>query len=350
MMLRSPHLILNVDDNDGARYAKTRILKLAGFDVIEAATGMDALQTVREQMPDLVLLDVKLPDINGLEVCRQIKADPATASILVLQTSASLIGRADRIRGLEGGADSYLVAPIETEELLASINALLRLHRAQHRLAESEERFRQMAENIDDIFWIFSPPRNSLLYVSPAYETLWGTSVEALRRDFMCWLDRVHQHDRPRVATAFQHLLQYQPDDVEYRVVRADGTTHWVRDRGFPVRNAANAFYRVARITSDISAKKGAEERTLHLSLHDSLTGLPNRSMFHKELRQAIKDAKTRRTQVEVLLIDLDHFKDINDTLGHHMGDAFLQTVSARLRGSVRQTDLVARLGGDEFA
>src|SRR5690606_21930137 len=92
------------------------------------------------------------------------------------------------------------------------------------------------------------------------------------------------------------------------------------------------------------------EERTLHLSLHDSLTGLPNRSMFHKELRQAIKDAKARRTQVEVLLIDLDHFKDINDTLGHHMGDAFLQTVSARLRGSVRQTDLVARLGGDEFA
>ena len=97
-------LILNVDDNDGARYAKTRILQSAGFQVTEAANGTDALDIVKRTAPALVLLDVKLPDINGIEVCRRIKADSETSKVLVLQTSAALTGRADKIRGLEGAA------------------------------------------------------------------------------------------------------------------------------------------------------------------------------------------------------------------------------------------------------
>jgi DNA-binding response OmpR family regulator len=102
-MTNSP-LILNVDDNDGARYAKTRILQSAGFEVEEATNGTDALVAVKRRKMALVLLDVKLPDINGIEVCRRIKADPDSAMVLVLQTSAALTGRADKIRGLEGGA------------------------------------------------------------------------------------------------------------------------------------------------------------------------------------------------------------------------------------------------------
>ena len=125
--MTSTSLILNVDDNEGARYAKTRILQNAGYNVAEVANGTDALAFVREEKPDLVLLDVKLPDINGIEVCRQIKEEPSSAAILVIQTSAALTGREDRIRGLEGGADNYLVAPIEADELVANVRALLRL-------------------------------------------------------------------------------------------------------------------------------------------------------------------------------------------------------------------------------
>ena len=110
-----PTQILNVDDNDGARYAKTRILQSAGFEVLEAANGTDALEIVRNTLPALVLLDVKLPDINGIEVCRRIKAESDSSTVLVLQTSAALTGRADKIRGLEGGADNYLAAPIEAD-------------------------------------------------------------------------------------------------------------------------------------------------------------------------------------------------------------------------------------------
>ncbi len=133
-------VILNVDDNDGARYAKSRVLKRAGFTVIEAPNGAAALARARADRPDLVLLDVKLPDINGMEVCRQLKADLDTRAILVLQTSASYVGVSDKIRGLEGGADNYLFEPIEPEELVANVTALLRLGRVERELHEVARR------------------------------------------------------------------------------------------------------------------------------------------------------------------------------------------------------------------
>ena len=133
-------VILNVDDSEGARYAKSRILTRAGFKVIEAASGSAALHRAREDKPDLVLLDAKLPDINGFEVCRLLKADPDTRAILVLQTSASYIGVADKIRALEGGADNYLFEPIEPEELVANVKALLRLGMVERELRDGERR------------------------------------------------------------------------------------------------------------------------------------------------------------------------------------------------------------------
>ena len=136
----SDSVILNVDDNEGARYAKSRTLTRAGFKGIEAASGSAALYRAREDNPDLVLLDVKLPDINGFEVCRLLKADPATRAILVLQTSASYIGVGDKIRALEGGADNYLFEPIEPEELVANVKALLRLGRVERELRDVDRR------------------------------------------------------------------------------------------------------------------------------------------------------------------------------------------------------------------
>ena len=133
-------LILNVDDSDGARYAKSRILTRAGFNVIEASNGGDALIRARNDRPALILLDVKLPDINGLEVCRRLKGNPETNTILVLQTSASFIGTADKIRALDGGADNYLVEPIEPDELIANVKALLRLGRVERELREVDRR------------------------------------------------------------------------------------------------------------------------------------------------------------------------------------------------------------------
>jgi signal transduction histidine kinase len=132
----SAPLVLVADDNDTARYTKGRILRQAGFDVIDAASGSEALRAVEERAPRLVVLDVHMPDVNGWEVCRRIQEDPATASVLVLQVSATYVSEADTVRALEGGADACLTEPIEPPVLVATVKALLRARQAEDELRE----------------------------------------------------------------------------------------------------------------------------------------------------------------------------------------------------------------------
>ncbi|MGJ9417393.1 response regulator [Massilia sp. CMS3.1] len=325
MTAHSP-LILNVDDNDGARYAKTRILKSAGFRVLEAANGTDALAMAREEELALVLLDVKLPDINGIEVCRRIKADPDTNCVLVLQTSAALTNRADRIRGLEGGADNYLAAPIEADELIANVNALLRMRQTQDDLRESEERFRQLTDNIEDVFWMFSAPDGVLAYVSPAYATIWRRSVDTLRRQHASWLDAVHPDDRARLAGRWAALATQPHYEEEFRLVLPDGATRWVRDRLFAVRNARGEVYRVARVTSDVSARREMEAllraadanknqflATLAHELRNPLSPIRNAATL---LGVGGENAAERHAHArEVILRQVDHLAHLVDDL-----------------------------------
>lgn len=126
--------ILNVDDDEASRYATSRVLKRAGFDVLEATTGEEALEIVRREHPPLVLLDVNLPGIDGIEVCRRIKQDPDTSSTLVLQMSATNTAVQDRVGALVAGADTFLIEPVEQEELEAVVRALLRLHASESTL------------------------------------------------------------------------------------------------------------------------------------------------------------------------------------------------------------------------
>lgn len=253
--------ILNVDDSDAARYAKTRILTRAGFEIIEATSGSEALYKAQNEHPDLILLDVKLPDINGFDVCKKIKQNPATAKILILQTSASFVGSSDKIRALEGGADNYLVEPIDPEELVANVKALLRLGRAESQLRESERRFRQIAENVSDVFWMFDCKSQQLLYISPAYERLWQRDTSRLMDQPLDWLEPIHPDDRIRVETAFSRFCDSGLFEEEYRLVRPDGRVTWIRDRGFPIRDDDADEPRVARISQDITTSKDAEER-----------------------------------------------------------------------------------------
>ncbi len=319
-------LILNVDDNDGARYAKNRILQGAGFEVVEATNGTDALEIVKRLNPALVLLDVKLPDINGIEVCRRIKANPESAMVLVLQTSAALTGRADKIRGLEGGADNYLAAPIEADELIANVNALLRMHQTQVQLRDSEERFRQITDNIDDVFWMFAVPEGDLEYVSPAYSDVWGGSLDALRQRPGSWLDAVHPEDRERIAQRWRQLRQAPHYDDEFRILGPDGRTQWVRDRLFAVRNARGEVYRVARVTSDITARKEMEAllraadrnknqflATLAHELRNPLSPIRNAAA----LLGANSDGNTERQARarEVITRQVDHLAHLVDDL-----------------------------------
>ncbi|HEY7514971.1 MAG TPA: response regulator, partial [Vicinamibacteria bacterium] len=132
-------VILSVDDDAATRYARRRLLQSAGYEVHDAASGVEALGLLPTVRPHLAILDVGLPDVDGYEVCRRIKGDPATASIAVLQVSASFVKTSDRTRALVGGADNFIVEPVEPEVLVATVNAMMRMRRAEekaHRLAE----------------------------------------------------------------------------------------------------------------------------------------------------------------------------------------------------------------------
>src|SRR5262249_15979692 len=144
--------IAMVDDDPGQRYATMRLLRQAGFEVIEASTGKEALSIATTSRPEAMVLDVHLPDVDAFEVCRRLKDDPNTPSILVVQTSAVFREGEDRIRGLEGGADAYVVQPVKPEELLATLRALFRLRQYEaerNRLLENAEAARRQAEEAE---------------------------------------------------------------------------------------------------------------------------------------------------------------------------------------------------------
>lgn len=146
-MKQRRYKVLVVDDTEATRYAVARTLLKSGFDIIEAANGFDALKLVESELPDLVTLDIHLPDILGFEVCRQIKKNPRTSYIPVLQVSASYVTSKDRIHGLEGGADSYLTHPFEPPVLVATVKALLRSRELVEDLRRSDEHFRVALKN-----------------------------------------------------------------------------------------------------------------------------------------------------------------------------------------------------------
>lgn len=140
--------VLNVDDDEVARYTKSRTLKRAGWTVLEATTGQQAIEIAQREHPDLVLLDIRLPDVSGIEVCRRLKADAQTNTAMVLQTSALMVSSEDRIRGLEGGADYYLAQPFDPDELIATCRALLRLRHAEAAMRQTADLARQHAERL----------------------------------------------------------------------------------------------------------------------------------------------------------------------------------------------------------
>ena len=201
-MKAARELILNVDDNDASRYVKSRILTAAGFQVVEAATGAATRRLLAERSPDLVLLDVKLPDANGRSLCVEVKSDPDTAQVVVLQTSASHADTANRVASLEAGADGYLVEPIEPEELVAHVKALLRLRRAERDRAAALEQLREADRRKDEFLAMLGHElRNPLAPIRNAVEILRVSDDRAVR-----------ERAREMVGRQVQHLARLVDD------------------------------------------------------------------------------------------------------------------------------------------
>lgn len=178
--------------------------------------------------------------------------------------------------------------------------------RASHRLAgealrENEERFRQLAENIDEVFWMTTPDGRQLIYVSPAYEQIWGRSCQSLYDEPTSWLDAVHPEDRDRVREQFFSRPESGDFDVEYRVVRPDGTVRWIWDRGFAVYNEVGEVYRIAGIKEDTTALKQAQQRVLQnerlAAIGEAMAGLTHESRNALQRSQSGLELLARRLQ-----------------------------------------------------
>ena len=167
--------VLYADDTEAQRYALSRLLRRAGFKVLEASTGRQALEALTAG-PDLVMLDVNLPDISGLEVCMKIKTNPETAHIPVLQVSATSITAQARVAGLEGGADAYLIQPIDADELIATVRAMLRVRRAEDALRETQAQYRSFFEANPLACWVFDISDLKILAVNAACVLQYGYS------------------------------------------------------------------------------------------------------------------------------------------------------------------------------
>jgi diguanylate cyclase (GGDEF)-like protein/PAS domain S-box-containing protein len=335
--------ILNVDDNEATRYATSRILRQAGFEVREATNGAEALRLVEEN-PDLVVLDVSLPDMSGFEVCQRIKTDPATYLIPALMLSATYMDNQTRVKGLESGADGYLTMPVEPPVLIAYVKALLRIRQAQEALRESEQRYRHLFEGIGDAVMVHDSQGRFVDCNEAALQRLGYSREELLlleaadivHPDF----HRVMRDNQKKVWAGKATIVESAHRCKDGRVIPVEVHARRIEYEG---RSAILAVVR------DITERKRVEEALRALLLIDELTGLYNRRGFVTLGRQQLKAADRAKRKMLLLFADFNHLKQINDTFGHPEGDRALIEVARVFRETFRQSDIMARIGGDEF-
>ncbi len=364
--------ILVVDDIT----ANLRLLeaKLQGeyYEVALAQSGAEALRQAASWSPDIILLDVMMPGMDGYETCRRLKATPELLHIPVVMVTA-LTDATERVRGLEAGADDFLSKPVDDPTLFARLRALMRVKQVQ-------DAWRLRADTARELgFEAPAAPDQGIagaraLVLGPPEES--GPMVTAFAADGVI-VDAVADTEEAwqRLATGVFDLavlcLPEQGGDTLRLAsrLRAQATT-----RDVPVLLAARASQKAlvlrgfdlgandhvlmpvdanelrARARNQIRRKRYQDrlraelDRSLEMAVTDPLTGLRNRRYVLRHL-----DGLLRGGEASVLMVDLDRFKPINDTHGHNVGDAALREVSARLRASLRASDVVARWGGEEF-
>ncbi len=222
---------------------------------------------------------------------------------------------------------------------------------ARERELDQNRFFLEKAQEVAHIgSWISEPSASGRLTWSSEACRIFGFAEHEFDGRVETFFRCVHPEDLERVQEASRAALAGEkPYRVDHRIVRPDGSVHWVHQRAEVLRDAAGAPLSMVGVVQDISRRMEREARIQHLAYYDPLTGLPNRALLNDRLQQAVAEADRHQRQVGVMLLDLDRFKDINDSLGHDAGDQLLKSVAERLAGAVRKGDTVARLGGDEF-
>ena len=349
MMNARPDRLLVVDDNEMNRDMLARRLLRKGYIVALAENAKDLVERVKDDAVDLVLLDIEMPEVSGLDALQKLRDHYSAAELPIIMVTAKTQSD-DIVKALDLGANDYLTKPIDFPVAVARIGTQLSHKHAQEALKESEERYALAARGSNDGLWDWNLSSN-VVHFSARWKAMLGHQESEIGDRPEEWFDRIHDADRERVKEEIaSHQKGLTPHfESEHRVLHKDGTFRWMLSRGVAVHDASGNASRMAGSQTDITEGK----------VSDPLTGLPNRLLFIDRVGRLVKHTKRRKDQLfAVLFMDLDGFKMINDSMGHLIGDQLLLGVAHRLEKCLRSTDTVARLGetftvarlgGDEF-
>ncbi len=365
--------ILAVDDIATNLRLLEAKLQAEYYEVLLASSGSEALQVAFTQLPDVILLDVMMPGMDGYEVCRALKADARTQHIPVVMVTA-LTDSTERVRGLEAGADDFLSKPVDNATLFARLRALLRVKQVQDAWRLRSDTARELGIDNPTQPAISVQGARALILNADADEAR-GVREALLADDMIVYIVATVDEAFQRLSKGDVDLallaLPVDPGEVLRLASRLRAQTS-TRDlpvilladshqktevlRGFDLGANDHSFRPIdpnelrARARNQVRRKRYQErlradlDRSLEMAVTDQLTGLRNRRYVRRHL-----DSLLRTESAAVLILDIDKFKAINDTFGHNVGDAALREVAERLREQVRAVDVVARYGGEEF-
>lgn len=330
--------ILVVDDIMNNLELLEIVLDDAGYDVRTATSGEMALKSVATQKPDLILLDIMMPGIDGYETCRQIKADETSAGIPIIFLSAKSETE-DKIKGLEVGAVDYLSKPFDTAEVLARIKTHLTMYNLQRKLSHTLSMMdNHIISSMADVNGKITQVSSALCKISGySRDELIGKSHSILRNEDM---------KKEFFEDLWKTIKSGETWTGEIKNSKKDGDIYWVDTVITPNKDPNGNILGYSSIRHDITDKKMIEV----ISITDQLTGLYNRRHFNDRFYLELKNSIRQSSTFSFMMLDVDFFKQYNDTYGHQLGDNVLSNIAQEFKATLkRYNDLVFRLGGEEF-
>lgn len=362
--------ILIVDDEPSALKLLDNLLTTENYRVRPFNSGELALRSAAAEIPELVLLDIRMPGMDGFEVCKRLKSNPLLSEVPVIFISAA-DDLEDKLSAFQAGGVDYITKPFQREEVIARVKTHIALNRSRleiKRIAEalckSETRLK-MAQTIARLgHWEWDRQAGQFDWSEEIYR-IFGFTPQQLPAGYESFLQVVHPDDRAQVAASLNHIQDGTGFDIEYRIVLPNGRIRVVYSKA-QVVNLDNLVkpkivgtlqclperdqVTMLGIIQDITERKQLEQQLKQQANTDYLTGCASRRYFLEYAQHEILRIRRYGGELSLLMLDLDHFKDINDRYGHHMGDVVLKKLVEVCRGLLREVDLLGRLGGEEFA